>query len=564
MKFVCDRCQTKYSIADEKVRGRILKVRCKNCANVVVVKESGSPAGASANAESERTVISGRPPSGVFAAPPSAVPATRPSPFAAPPTPPPPPPSADDGVQWFLAIDGVQKGPFTRKILIDKVMAFPPDADVHVWNENLDGWKPPKQVPLIARELQARQRPLAPRMPPPPPRPHAVPPPPSHAAMKPPSGLPGPSGSLDLPGSGGVRQAAAASRSGAASGLDLVVSVETPAPLPSLSGSGAHKAKNGVDGHNGQAGAAAGAVDSAAPMARSSANGDSDAMNALNLGSVWGRPAAAAAGAAAAWQPSAPVVVGVPGRHRNLKLVAAFIGIVGVCVVVLFNFVHLKKPPALAPPASSKAAGPDDGFAAMADKVAKENAGKGTADDTAANEKTPTSPPALAPPTVARFEPPSRGSKKSVRGRGGRNGAGSSGPETTPPPVVPLTAEQQAAAARFGDTSHRTVQVRSAVSSGPRLAPDQGEISRVVNNNKGSIKVCYQRALLRDSTLTHGKISVRVTVGLSGRVKEVGVDGPSAFRVVTPCIKDVLSRWVFPPSSEEYGTEFSYLFQGNE
>ena len=96
------------------------------------------------------------------------------------------------------------------------------------------------------------------------------------------------------------------------------------------------------------------------------------------------------------------------------------------------------------------------------------------------------------------------------------------------------------------------------------MTPNQGDITRVVNNNKGGIKVCYQRALLRDTSLTHGKIDVNVTIGISGRVKSVGVDGPAPFRALEPCIKDVLSRWVFPASSEEYGTEFSYVFQGNE
>src|SRR5690348_10936259 len=41
MKFFCDRCQTKYSIADEKVRRKVLKVRCKTCSNIIEVRESG-------------------------------------------------------------------------------------------------------------------------------------------------------------------------------------------------------------------------------------------------------------------------------------------------------------------------------------------------------------------------------------------------------------------------------------------------------------------------------------------------------------------------------------------
>ena len=43
MKFVCDRCQTKYSIADERVRGKVLKVKCKTCANVITVREARQP-----------------------------------------------------------------------------------------------------------------------------------------------------------------------------------------------------------------------------------------------------------------------------------------------------------------------------------------------------------------------------------------------------------------------------------------------------------------------------------------------------------------------------------------
>jgi len=39
VKFLCDRCKTRYSIGDERVRGKILKIRCKTCANVITVRE---------------------------------------------------------------------------------------------------------------------------------------------------------------------------------------------------------------------------------------------------------------------------------------------------------------------------------------------------------------------------------------------------------------------------------------------------------------------------------------------------------------------------------------------
>lgn len=41
MRFFCDRCKTRYTIDDAKVRGKVLKIRCKNCGNVMTVSDSG-------------------------------------------------------------------------------------------------------------------------------------------------------------------------------------------------------------------------------------------------------------------------------------------------------------------------------------------------------------------------------------------------------------------------------------------------------------------------------------------------------------------------------------------
>ena len=38
MKIVCDNCGAKYSIADEKVAGKVFKIRCKKCTHVIVVR----------------------------------------------------------------------------------------------------------------------------------------------------------------------------------------------------------------------------------------------------------------------------------------------------------------------------------------------------------------------------------------------------------------------------------------------------------------------------------------------------------------------------------------------
>ncbi|HMC95961.1 MAG TPA: AgmX/PglI C-terminal domain-containing protein, partial [Polyangia bacterium] len=116
---------------------------------------------------------------------------------------------------------------------------------------------------------------------------------------------------------------------------------------------------------------------------------------------------------------------------------------------------------------------------------------------------------------------------------------------------------------RYRDTSRPGLAITGGGGSS-RPAPSQSDISRVINNNRGGIKNCYQRALLRDTSLTHGKITVQVTIGISGRVKRTTIDGPPQFQALDPCIKEVVGRWAFPQAGDEYGTEFVYVFQGNE
>ena len=59
MKFSCDRCATRYSIGDDKVRGKILKIRCKTCGNIVVVREATGAVQATAGAVASRRTAAG-------------------------------------------------------------------------------------------------------------------------------------------------------------------------------------------------------------------------------------------------------------------------------------------------------------------------------------------------------------------------------------------------------------------------------------------------------------------------------------------------------------------------
>ena len=43
MKIVCENCGAKYSIADEKVKGKVFKIRCKKCSESIVIRGDAQP-----------------------------------------------------------------------------------------------------------------------------------------------------------------------------------------------------------------------------------------------------------------------------------------------------------------------------------------------------------------------------------------------------------------------------------------------------------------------------------------------------------------------------------------
>jgi serine/threonine protein kinase len=127
----------------------------------------------------------------------------------------------------------------------------------------------------------------------------------------------------------------------------------------------------------------------------------------------------------------------------------------------------------------------------------------------------------------------------------------------TDPAIHPTTANQLS---KSSARDHRLSPTHE-----PRgfSAPSQEDISHIIEKNRQGIQTCYQRALLRDNSLADGNVTVRVTVGRSGKVESIHLDGPLQFRALEPCIRDVMSRWAFPPWSEEYGTEIPVVLRAN-
>jgi predicted Zn finger-like uncharacterized protein len=118
MKIVCDNCATKYSIADEKVRGKVFKIKCKKCSHIIVVKGQELSGDAPAGFDQKETRVFDY----------SGFEGTKDAGAAADPI-------------WHLVIDKEQVGPLTVGELAQKWAAGEVDADTYTWREGFDDWK---------------------------------------------------------------------------------------------------------------------------------------------------------------------------------------------------------------------------------------------------------------------------------------------------------------------------------------------------------------------------------------------------------------------------------------
>jgi predicted Zn finger-like uncharacterized protein len=639
MKFVCDRCQTRYSIADEKVRQKILRIRCKTCGNVIVVQgersagwggDAAMDSGALAeHLEAAKTAVSSGPksvPSSIPRPAPPSAPRTIPSrpssaPKAAPasaprlavPGPPPLPPlAAGPGpdplggrVEWYLAIGGVRSGPFSRAEAAQRAIAAKPGKTVHVWKEGMPGWKLADEVSVIARELNV----LRPPPPPPPPDPQMAPPASRKVAAMPPSvaksakAAQAPFAPL-FPGKPLTPSPASISDA-----LEIAVEMDSEAFADSTT------KKKDIPYQSKQPG--------------KGSFSDVTTKKGKNLRDLEADPLfesvptfAEADRAPLPVQPQPPVAAKVTPPPA---------------IAVPAGLSH---PPRLASPAASSPALPALQTAPAVSASQPDLGGVSEVIRAVAASDPPSSPEQVFPEPIV--PSPSETLPEQLSSNSGFLGGKRSGvkylvaagaivvlvilivlvtlrmdsrrvpdvaptpsstrePEAVPEPgpaavelpkpvPLPLAEEKPAPAPAprgkgkhgYGRTSRR-VDVGPAPERQPAPTPaakptlpvrpnpfdetkavSQSQISAVVRNkaNQDGLKSCYERALKMDNHLTSGRIDVTVSIGTSGIVQRVVINAPSSFILVEPCIKSAVKRWVFPPSSEEYGTNFPLIMQG--
>jgi predicted Zn finger-like uncharacterized protein len=111
MRIECDKCAAKYSIADEKVRGKTFKIRCKKCSNVIIVRDKAAGADDAAPSESA---------------------------------------AADEPAGWHLAIDGETVGPLSEDEVRRRYDAGQIDKTTSTWQEGFEDWIELGQIEAFA------------------------------------------------------------------------------------------------------------------------------------------------------------------------------------------------------------------------------------------------------------------------------------------------------------------------------------------------------------------------------------------------------------------------------
>lgn len=171
MKFTCDSCSAQYMISDEKVGPNGVKVRCKKCGHIVLVRRApagmpvapepeaapGAPAEGGLDAELGQAFESmlGEKPAAAAPEPPA-----EPTPQAAPPGPASEArPAEPEGADWYVAIDDKQVGPLAVPAVKTRWEAGDVGPDSLVWKPGMGDWKPLSSVPELANVLAPVPRP---------------------------------------------------------------------------------------------------------------------------------------------------------------------------------------------------------------------------------------------------------------------------------------------------------------------------------------------------------------------------------------------------------------------
>jgi predicted Zn finger-like uncharacterized protein len=568
MKIVCEACQAKYSISDDKVRGKAFKIRCKKCSHIIVVRSTSAsmPVAEGSSSAQQLPLAEGSGLSGLTSAP--------------------------SENSWHIVVEGEQVGPLSASDVRARLSRGEITGETFIWREGLADWQKISGVSEFATAGGGEDDAGTPF----PTQPPTTVYPPGTAE----------SAFAASPSNGAEADVFAAPTmvSSAPPSADLFASpVSAPAASPSFSFGSAAPAESPIRVHGGNgAGAGAGltgqrhensvlfslsnlealASPSASPVSSAprpglSSTGGSEGSGLIDIRSMaqmtlgnqgetrmsndlptFGAPQ---------FSPVAPVLLPLGPASGPPKWVYALIavGVLFAVVVGSAAFMMLRKPNAAAPaPAATVATAP----ATPTPPVAAQPANP---PPVAANPPgTPVTPPAPANEVLPPREPQKPAAAAAGRGgkKGGKAGKGSKGTEVasataTSAPPAPSTAPTKAepaakrdrlddlldgalgtkpkATARASEDDAPRAKAAPAPSSAPPL--DKSDIVKGMMGIQPKVKDCFNQFKVP------GTAMMTVHLEGSGRVKAANVAGKFAGTPTGICLESAAKSAKFPATS---------------
>jgi predicted Zn finger-like uncharacterized protein len=565
MKFHCDRCKTRYSIADDKVRGKILKIRCKNCAQVITVKEGMELAGPTSE-QAAQAVLAATPAPVVTSPAPISAPtpaSAKPAPVAAKPNgngqahatpvledafnramsrlPTPAPvdggedeektriggaPMLEETIEWYVAIDGDQEGPFTLAEAQKRVARKQPADEMYGWNDTMDDWLPVEKVPELASFVPAPKPKATTR----PPKAAAPPPPPAEVAAKP------------AAPKAGLFDDRGANPSEEGMSLSALAAAAPSPPPPSVH----HAPTVGGDPLDLEIGEASRVIRVADlnkdaskstrpnPAARATARNGVAAIPARGTGAadalpIVDEPSASSAASAV-----------MPARKKRTGLyLAVGGGLLATILVVLVVVIASQESDG----SEAKQEVVDRRGSSFAEQVQSGGIGTGLKQRDPEGEKT------QPPDTKAQVPEDAQPDRKATI--------------RTNPIKKPITTDQTSKTGT-GDpigpkppTDQEDIGLDDPTSNDPL---DASEVFDKYGSNRGIIERCYNNELKVDPDFRPGRVQVTITIAGSGRVTNVEVPQTGSLKF-NDCLKKTIMSWSFRKSPQGLKTAITLSFR---
>ncbi len=133
MRFTCDRCHHQHDIADDKVRGKVVKVRCKACGQTLTLRGTPDALKSVPEPSSDSQKTSQMTLEEVN----RAIDAV----------------SATEELAWYAMLGGKQKGPFSERELRRLADAGELKARTYLWRDGMPDWKRAKDIPGLEKVI---------------------------------------------------------------------------------------------------------------------------------------------------------------------------------------------------------------------------------------------------------------------------------------------------------------------------------------------------------------------------------------------------------------------------